>query len=66
MKLQQIKALIEQYKFNGQAVLIALVFLANFLITFFNAGFFLALIQFVMLVIIAFLCRTARIWKENV
>jgi len=65
MNFQQIKAVIDQYKFNGQAVLLALIFLGNFLITLFNAGFFLALIQLVMLVIIAFLCRTARIWKNN-
>jgi hypothetical protein len=65
MNFQQIKAIIDQYEFNGQAVLLALIFLGNFLITLFNAGFFLALIQLVMFVLIAFLCRTARIWKNN-
>jgi uncharacterized membrane protein len=65
MNLQQIRTFIELYKFNGQAVLLALIFLGNFLITLFNAGFFLALIQFIMFVIMAFLCRTARIWKDE-
>ena len=65
MNLQQIKTLVEQYKLNSAAILLALIFLANFLITLFNAGFIFALIQLVMLVIIAFLCRTAKIWKEE-
>jgi hypothetical protein len=65
MNIQQIKTTLERFKFNGPAVLLALIFLANFLITLFNAGFFLALMQFVMLAIIAYLCKTARIWKDN-
>jgi len=53
------------YRFNGPGTILIALLAVNAVTAFFSVGFFLALIQVVFSIAIAFLGNKAEVWRET-